>query len=91
MVSWTGHLEPKSVERYIHLAFRDMANYTETLTSVHMVMAMEKYFSEEAELQERLEEGMPIPEYREALKSLKEMSKKDFDAAERRASSLAKT
>jgi integrase len=91
VVSWTGHLEPKSVERYIHLAFRDMANYSETLTSVHMVMAMEKYFAEEAELQERLEEGMPISEYREALKSLKEMSKKDFDAAKRRESTLAKT
>jgi integrase len=90
VISWTGHLEPKSVERYIHLAFRDMANYSETLTSVHMVMAMEKYFSEEAELQEQLEEGMPISEYRQALKSLKEMSKKDFDAAERRESSLAR-
>ncbi|MNG33813.1 hypothetical protein D3C84_1201470 [compost metagenome] len=52
---------------------------------------MEKYFAEEAELQERLEEGMPISEYREALKSLKEMSKKDFDAAKRRESTLAKT
>ncbi|MFK8397754.1 tyrosine-type recombinase/integrase [Pseudomonas sp. BGr12] len=91
VVSWTGHLETKSVERYIHLAFRDMADYSETITSVHMVMAMEKYFAEEAELQERLEEGMPISEYRKALKSLKEMSKKDFDAAERRETSLTKT
>jgi integrase len=90
IVSWTGHLEPLSVERYIHLAFRDMANYSETLTSVHMMMAMEKYFAEEEELLARLEEGMPIAEYREALKSLKEMSKKDLDVARRRESSLGK-
>lgn len=88
VISWTGHLETKSVERYIHLAFRDIADYSETLTSVHMVMAMEKYFSEEAELLEQLEEGMPIAEYRDALKSLKDMSRKDFDAVERRESRL---
>ncbi|PYC03735.1 hypothetical protein DMX09_16470 [Pseudomonas protegens] len=88
LISWTGHLETKSVERYIYFAFRDIANYSEALTSLHMVMAMEKYFSEEAELLERLEEGMPIAEYRDALKSLKDMSMKDFDAVELRESRL---
>lgn len=88
VVSWTGHLDALSVERYIHLAFRDLASYSETLSSVHMIMAMEKYFAEEEELTARLEEGMPISEYRLELRLLKKLSKKDMEIAQRRESNL---
>ncbi|KKI25489.1 hypothetical protein WX98_14145 [Pseudomonas syringae pv. persicae] len=74
--------------RYIDLAFRDVTSYSETLTSVHMVMAMDQYFIEEEELEARLEEGMPIVEYRQAKKALRESSKKDMEIAKRRESSL---
>ncbi|KPW20782.1 tyrosine-type recombinase/integrase [Pseudomonas cannabina] len=88
VVSWTGHIDPISLERYIHLAFRDVTSYSETLTSVHMVMAMDQYFIEEEELEARLEEGMPIAEYRQAKKALRELSKKEMEIAKRRESSL---
>ena len=89
VISWTGHIDPLSVERYIHLAFRDMTSYSETLTSVHIVMAMDKYFIEEEELEAQLEEGMPIVQYRQAKKDLRELSKKDMEIAKRRESSLS--
>ncbi|WP_433885385.1 tyrosine-type recombinase/integrase [Pseudomonas vranovensis] len=88
VVSWTGHLDPKSVEYYINLAFRNLSNYTETLTSAHLTMAMDKYFQLEEELLERLEEGMPVAEYKKKLKALKELAQKDFEISEKRESSL---
>lgn len=89
ITSWTGHLEPQSVERYINLAFRDLSSYTETVSSVHLVMAMDKYFSEEHELLAMLEEGMPVAEYSQRLKALQAMAHKDFEIARARESSLA--
>ncbi|MCY1367945.1 Tyrosine recombinase XerC [compost metagenome] len=88
ITSWTGQLEPKSVEYYINLAFRDLARYSETVSSVHLVMAMDKYFSEENELLAMLEEGMPVAEYRQHLKALQAMAHKDFEIARARESSL---
>ncbi|KPB95402.1 Site-specific recombinase [Pseudomonas syringae pv. maculicola] len=49
---------------------------------------MDQYFIEEEELEARLEEGMPIVEYRQAKKALRESSKKDMEIAKRRESSL---
>jgi integrase len=88
ITSWTGHLEHQSVERYINLAFRDLSSYTETVSSVHLVMAMDKYFSEEHELLAMLEEGMPVAEYSQRLKALQVMAHKDFEIARARESSL---
>lgn len=88
ITSWTGHLEHQSVERYINLAFRDLSSYTETISSVHLVMAMDKYFSEERELLAMLEEGMPVAEYSQRLKVLQEMAHKDFEIARARESAL---
>ncbi len=42
VAEWTGHLDPDSVENYIHLAFRDLSGYTETLSSTHLTLAMEQ-------------------------------------------------
>ena len=78
------------MEYYINLAFRDLAKYTETLSSVHLTMAMDKYFALEEELLDQLEEGMPVAEYRKQRKALKEMAQQDFDIAEKRGSTLQK-
>ncbi|MBX7271795.1 MULTISPECIES: tyrosine-type recombinase/integrase [Pseudomonadaceae] len=91
VISWTGHLTSQSAEYYINLAFRDLAGYTETVSSVHLVMAMDKYFSEENELLALLEEGMPVTEYIQRLKVLQKMANKDFEIARQRESSLTRT
>ena len=88
ITSWTGQLEHQSIERYIHLAFRDLSKYTETVSSVHLVMAMDKYFADENELLSMLEEGMPIEEYKKQLLSLREMAQIDFTIAKDREPSL---
>lgn len=90
ITSWTGHLDQKSVEHYIHAAFRDLSNYRETVSSVHLVMAMEKYFAEENELLAMLEEGMPVEEYKKQLLSLRKLAHKDFEIAKQRESTLSK-
>ncbi|MEW9046709.1 MAG: tyrosine-type recombinase/integrase [Stutzerimonas stutzeri] len=89
ITSWTGHLDQKSVEQYIHAAFRDLSNYRETVSSVHLVMAMEKYFTEENELLAMLEEGMPVEEYKKQLLALRKMAHKDFEIAKQRESTLS--
>lgn len=88
IISWTGHLDPKSVERYIHLAFRDLSKYTETVSSVHLVMAMDKYFAEKDELVSMFEEGMPKEEFIKQLLALREMAQQDFTIAKERESAL---
>lgn len=88
ITSWTGQLEPQSVEHYIHLAFRDLSDYTETVNSVHLAMAMDKYFAEENELLAMLEEGMPVDEYKKQLLALREIAQKDFAIAKERESAL---
>ncbi len=88
ITSWTGQLEPQSVEHYIHLAFRDLSNYTETVNSVHLTMAMDKYFAEENELLAMLEEGMSVDEYKKQLLALREIAQKDFAIAKERESAL---
>ncbi|MCY1551179.1 hypothetical protein D9M68_874920 [compost metagenome] len=89
ITSWTGQLEPKSVEHYINLAFRDLANYTATVSSVHLVMAMDKYFSEQNELLAMLNEGaMSVAEYSQQQKALQAMALKDFEIARARESTL---
>ncbi|WIE49816.1 tyrosine-type recombinase/integrase [Pseudomonas sp. GM17] len=91
IINWTGHLQTQSVEYYIHLAFRDLSSYTETVSSVHLVMAIGKYFEEEDELLTMLEEGMPATEYRQRLIALRELAHLDFDIARQRESTLSQT
>lgn len=90
ITSWTGHLEPMAVEYYINLAFRDLSIYGETVGSVHLVRAIDKYFSEENELLSMLEEGMPVEEYKNQLLSLRDMAQKDFAIAKERGPMLLK-
>lgn len=82
ITSWTRYLDSESIEHYIKVAFRDLANYKETVSSVHSVMAMRKYMSEQSELVAMLEEGMPVDEYTRQYRALKEMAQKDLMIAE---------
>lgn len=88
VVQWTGHLDPTSVEHYIHLAFRDLANYSETLSSVHQALALDKYFALSNDLKLQLEEGLPVADYLKQMNDLERMYKQDAESAEKRTTSL---
>jgi len=90
VAEWTGHLDPDSVENYIHLAFRDLSGYTETLSSTHLTLAMDKYFTLSKDLEQQLEEGLPVAEYLRLRQELKELYKQDAEIAENRITSLKK-
>lgn len=90
VAEWTGHLASDSVEHYIHLAFRDLANYTETLSSTHLTLAIDKYFALSEDLEQQLNEGLPVAEYLRLRKELKELHKQDAEIAEKRSTSLKK-
>lgn len=90
IVQWTGHLSHESVEHYIHLAFRDLSGYTETLSSTHLTLAMDKYFALSADLEQQLEEGLPVAGYLRLRSELKELYKQDAEIAEKRVTSLKK-
>jgi len=81
VTQWTGHLDPDSINAYLHLALAASADYAETVNSVHMQRAMEAYFERQAELTRRLEEGLSVEEYKKELKLLKELVQKDFEVA----------
>lgn len=81
VTQWTGHLSPESINVYLHLALEATADYAETVNSVHMKRAMDAYFVREAELTRRLEEGMPVQEYKKELELLKSLVQKDFEVA----------
>lgn len=90
IVQWTGHLDHRSVEHYIHLAFRDLSSYTETLSSAHLTIAMDKYFALSKDLEQQLEEGLQVAEYLRLRNELKELYQLDSDIAEKRTTSLRK-
>lgn len=81
VTQWTGHLDPESINAYLHLALAASADYAETVNSVHMQRAMEAYFERQAELTRRLKEGLPVEEYTKELNLLKELVQKDFEVA----------
>jgi integrase/recombinase XerD len=75
---WTGHKNPASVERYIHLAFAQIDGYEETVSSVHMIRINRIYDQAEAELLEKLVGGMPASQYALALGEMKRLRKEDL-------------
>jgi len=84
IIQWTGHLNSASVDTYLNLALRSVSNYTETLNSVHIIRAMDAYFSRECELSKALKEGLPIDEYTKALDLLKKLFQEDMSIAKTR-------
>ena len=88
VTQWTGHLDPDSINDYLHLALAASADYADTVNTVHMQRAMDAYFEREAELTRRLEDGLTVAEYAKELKLLKELVKKDFEVARTREASI---
>ncbi|MVW84787.1 site-specific integrase [Pseudomonas sp. PB101] len=89
VTQWTGHIEPSSIEGYINLAFQSLASYSTTITSVHLVRAMQIFDAKQAELIISLEQGMPIKQYKLEIQTLIQLRDEDFDIA-RKVEPLAK-
>lgn len=86
VMMWTGHKSPEAVERYIHLAFKKVANYAATVTSVHLTSAMLLFDRKQRELLNRLKAGLSINEYEIELLELQRLRDEDFDIARKRVS-----
>jgi integrase len=81
IMQWTGQLTPTAVEHYINLAFKSVAKFSQTRSSVHMIIAMRIFFEKQDQLMEMLEQGMPLKEYKERIKKLKELAEQDYEIA----------
>lgn len=87
---WTGQMDSASVEHYIHLAFRDLSQYTTTIRSVHLNHSMEIFFKKQKELTAMLKEGMDVDEYVRNLEELERLANEDFEISKRAESLLSK-
>ena len=81
VMMWTGHNSPESVERYIHLAFKEIAGYSATVTSVHLTSAMELFDRKQEQLVQRLKTDLTVEEYEAELLELKRLRDEDFEIA----------
>jgi site-specific recombinase XerD len=85
ITQWTGHIETSSLETYINLAFQNLARYSKTLTSVHLVRAMEIFDEKHNNLIQDLENGLSLDEYKRQLAKLVSLRDLDFESARERA------
>ncbi len=85
VMMWTGHKSPDSVEHYIHMAFRELAGYAATVSSVLLTTAMELFDRKQRELLNRLKVDLTIEEYEAELLELQRLRDEDFEIARRRA------
>jgi len=81
VMMWTGHKSPESVERYIHLAFKEITGYSATVTSVHLTSAMELFDRKQEQLVKRLKTDLTVEEYEAELLELKRLRDEDFEIA----------
>ncbi|WP_249384221.1 tyrosine-type recombinase/integrase [Pseudomonas fluorescens] len=81
VMMWTGHKSPESVERYIHLAFKEITGYSATVTSVHLTSAMELFDRKQRQLVERLKTDLTVEEYEAELLELQRLRDEDFEIA----------
>jgi len=86
VMQWTGQKNQGSIDHYLHLAFAEIAGYTDTVSGVHLVMAMEQFDQRLMELTDRLEQGMPIAQYKSELDKLLKLRDEDFEISKRRSS-----
>lgn len=85
VMMWTGHKSPESVEHYIHMAFKEIAGYAKTVSSVLLTTAMELFDRKQRELLNRLKVDLTIDEYEAELTELQRLRDEDFEIAKRRA------
>tara|TARA_B100002003_G_C14157587_1_gene557826 strand:+ start:5129 stop:6553 length:1425 start_codon:yes stop_codon:yes gene_type:complete len=84
VMQWTGHRDAATLDQYIDFAFAKVANYSRTVSSVHLIRAQEIFDRLLLRLTERLEAGMPIEQYKVELEKLIELRNADFEAAQSR-------
>jgi len=85
VMMWTGHKSAESVEHYIHMAFKEIAGYAKTVSSVLLTTAMELFDRKQRELLSRLKVDLTIEEYEAELTELQRLRDEDFEIARRRA------
>lgn len=85
VMMWTGHKSPDSVEHYIHLAFKEVAGYASTVSSVLLTTAMELFDRKQRELLNRLKVDLTVNEYEAELLELQRLRDEDFEIARNRA------
>lgn len=85
VMMWTGHKSPESVEHYIHMAFKEIAGYAKTVSSVLLTTAMELFDRKQRELLTRLKVDLTIEEYEAELLELQRLRDEDFEIARKRA------
>ncbi|KKX68098.1 tyrosine-type recombinase/integrase [Pseudomonas putida] len=85
VMMWTGHKSAESVEHYIHIAFKEIAGYAKTVSSVLLTTAMELFDRKQRELLNRLKVDLTIEEYEAELMELQRLRDEDFEIARRRA------
>lgn len=84
VMQWTGHASEESLNHYIKPAFASVTNYATTVSSVHIVRVHKEYDRRQIELVAKLEDGMPITQYKEELEKLMNLRNEDFQIAQQR-------
>lgn len=85
VAQWTGHKSTAILDDYIHLSFQRIVDYSETISSAHMIMTLEYYSKKEEELLNGLSDGeLTVEQYKEELTILHILRKDDMKIAERR-------
>jgi integrase len=82
VMQWTGHSQASALDRYIHLAFSEVAGYASTMSSVYLIRAQEMFDEKLSQLTTQLQEGMPVAEYMEKLEELQRNRDEDFSIAQ---------
>ncbi len=84
VMQWTGQKNAATVDHYLHLAFDEIAGYADTISGVHLVLAMELFDKRLLELTKQLEQGMTVAQYKVELERLLKHRDEDFEIASRR-------
>lgn len=82
VMMWTGHKNPASVERYIHIAFARLDGLEKIISVSHMIRIERIYEQAEKDLLEKLNTGLSVLEYSRELAMLKQLKKEDLADAQ---------
>jgi site-specific recombinase XerD len=81
---WVGVKDPYSLTNYIHPAFAKISKYSEIVSSVHMIRALEIFDKELRYLTDRLKGGLDVTQYATELEELIRLRDDDFEIAKKR-------
>ncbi len=77
---YTNHKNLDTLDRYIDLAFDELADVKSVEDRVHHRMVYERFSQDLTELGSKLKDGMAVPEYLEELEDLRIAMSKDLDS-----------